>query len=340
MDLGRNILRRNAMILVLVTALVLMSGCGGKQSAPEKSEYGKQLSGICDYIDETMEGWYRAGESGSDWCVILYSKDGRDFDYDGYLEEMGRYITKKYAEDGRLDPVKATEWHHAALAVKACGGDPTNIGEDKNGDPVNLIADGIYDWKVTDDLASQGSNALIYALITLDECEAEVPEGSKYTRAKIVDKLLKYQTKDGGFSLDEHGKGSTDITAMAVQALAPYYEKNVRVQESVDTALAFLSGEQQDSGMYLYGDGYSSETISQVIMALCALGRDPEEDEEFIKSGGSLVDALMAFRMDNGSFSHEFPDDTSAEGDNLMSSQQAGQAFAALVELEKEQKDE
>ena len=337
MNIRRGAAVKTAAVILIMLLLVALAGCGGKK-APEKSDYDGQLEGICSYISDAVEDYYKAGESGSDWTVILYKKAGRDFDYDGYLDDMGSYVSSRYQADGGLDPGKATEWHHAALAVLACGGDPTNIGEDKNGDPIDLIADGTYNWSVTDDLGSQGSNALIYALITLDSGNFEIPEGSRYTRESIIDELLTYQKSSGGFGLDVNGKESTDITAMALQALGPYYTSSPRIQEAVDMATAYMSDMQEDSGLYLSGDGYSSETISQMIMALCALGRDPAEDEMFIKSHRTLIDGLMEFRMDNGSFSHDIPEDTSSDIDNLMSSQQAGLAFAALKEMEQEKK--
>ena len=331
---------RALLIMLLMLAFILCScsggsGAGSKKAPETKSDVQNQLDGICDYLESVHEGTYRAGESSSDWTVIIYSRAGRDFDFDGYLKDMEQFVTEKYSTDEKLDGYKATEWAHVCLAIKACGGDPQSFGKDKKGQPINLVADGTYDWSQTDDLADQGSNALIYALITLDDGGYEVPEDSKYTREKILSELIQYQDPDGAFALGKGETGSADITAMAIQALAPYYEKDPKVQECVDRGLEYLSGEQQDSGLYLTGEGYSSETISQVIMALCALGKDPSADEQFTKGGNTLVDGLMQFKMDDGSFSHEIPDDPSQTGDNLMSSQQAGQAFCAMLKVEK-----
>ena len=331
---------RALLIMLFVLALILCScsrgsGAGSKKAPENTSDVQNQLEDICDYLESVHEGTYRAGESSSDWTVIIYSQAGRDFDFDGYLKDMEQYVTEKYSTDEKLDGYKATEWAHVCLAIKACGGDPQSFGKDKKGKPINLVADGTYDWSQTDDLADQGSNALIYALITLDDGGYEVPEGSKYTREKILSELIQYQDEDGAFALGKGEKGSTDITAMAIQALAPYYDKDVKALECVDRGLAYLSNEQQESGLYLSGEGYSSETISQVIMALCALGRNPLEDKQFTKGYNTLIDGLMQFKMDDGSFSHDIPDDPSQTGDNLMSSQQAGQAFCAMLKVEK-----
>lgn len=346
LEVSRKIIRKIIslfIILVLaVSAACMMTSCGGSGDSGgsgsggesgDVAELKKDLTGICDYLESAHDGYYKPGESGSDWSVILYSRADRDFDYKTYLDEMANQITLRYKTDEKLDQNKATEWHHAALAVLACGGDPTAIGEDKDGKKVNLIADGVYNWSQTPNLSDQGSNALIYGLITLDAGDFEVPEDAKYTRESIVDELLKYQASDGSFALGQGEEGSTDITAMAVQALAPYVDKNQRVQESVDLAIAYLIDKQEGSGLYISGEGYSSETLSQVIMALTALGRDPADEKDFSKSGNTPFDTLMMFKMDDGSFSHDIPDDPAMKGDNLMSSQQAGLAIASVVKL-------
>ncbi|MDO4869581.1 MAG: hypothetical protein Q4A65_04765 [Bacillota bacterium] len=321
-------------ITVVLTALVMIltvCACGRSSG----SDYEKQLEGVCAYLEDIADDNLRAGDSGSDWTIILLSQADREYDYDEYLKELEEYVTECYKGRDKLDRVKATEWHRIAMTVLAAGGDPRNFGTDSKGRPIDLIAEGTYNWNQTDSLSTQGSNGLIYALKTLDIGDYEIPKGSLYTRESIIDDLLQYQGNDGGFALSTSAGEDTDITAMAVQALAPYRSENRRVEEAVDMALAYLSKQQQDSGLYLYDGGYSSETSSQVIMALCAVGEDPAEDENFIKTGGSLVDGLMEYRMDDGSFAHDVPKDPSETGgDNVMSSQQAGLAFVSLINSE------
>ncbi len=53
---------------------------------------------------------------------------------------------------------------------------------------------------------------------------------------------------DGGWALDGNAT-DVDMTAMAIQALAPYYNKsNKTVKDAVDTALAWLSTKQNSDG--------------------------------------------------------------------------------------------
>ena len=86
------------------------------------------------------------------------------------------------------------------------------------------------------------------------------------------------------------------MTAMAIQALAPYYE-NAQVKAAVDAALTFLAGVQNTDGTFseIPGTAASAESTAQVIVALTALGIDPTADTRFVKSGVSVVDALCGF---------------------------------------------
>ena len=56
-----------------------------------------------------------------------------------------------------------------------------------------------------------------------------------------------------------------------------------------------------------YGDGNmvaTSESISQVVTALSALGIDPDTDARFVKDGGSAIDALLRYFVTGGGFKH------------------------------------
>ena len=70
------------------------------------------------------------------------------------------------------------------------------------------------------------------------------------------------------------------MTGMALQSLAPYYSRDPAVQEAVDRAIARLSQMQNDDGGFSTFSGSggkvaTSESASQVIVALAALGIDP-----------------------------------------------------------------
>ena len=181
----------------------------------------------------------------------------------------------------------------------------------------------------------------------MDAMRYQIPEGAYDSREDILVSILEVQKPDGSF-------GEADMTAMALQALAPYYNSEkiyeyIReedgsscrqtVRAAIDDALAFLSKEQQENGGFLSGDEESCESSAQVIIALCSLGIDPASDSRFLKSGGSVVDAMLAFQQEDGGFAHTMGTSkqasiTEAGTSNAMASEQALLALTALIRYE------
>lgn len=274
-----------------------------KRSALGLSETDNLLSG-----DELTY----AGSSATDWLPIGLSRCGVEDDYDAYLAALQTYVEQKYREPDKLDRVKATEWHRISLAVLACGGDPTHFGKDENGSDINLIADGVYDRGKTVDIGAQGLNGWLWGLITLDSMKYNIPAGSSYTRTEMIKKILSFQLPDDGFNL-RFAQGSTadpDITAMAIQALAPYYRNSTfNVKDPVDKALDCLSELQLDTGDFRSWGTRNSESVSQIIVSLCSIGVDPQNDSRFIKNGINLLDALFYYQQEDGGFAHSYESD-------------------------------
>ncbi|MFQ7103154.1 MAG: hypothetical protein ACLRQA_08925, partial [Anaerovoracaceae bacterium] len=127
----------------------------------------------------------------------------------------------------------------------------------------------------------------------------------------------------GGWALSGTA-ADPDITAMAIQSLAPYYDSDADVKEAVDKAVEKLSQIQKSDGGFASWGTVNSESCAQVIVALTALGIDPDEDERFIKNGRSVVDAMMTFAVDGGGFRH-----VSSGSVNGMATEQAYYALAA-----------
>lgn len=179
-------------------------------------------------------------------------------------------------------------------------GDPTNFGVDPNGDAINLTADGTYNRGFTASLGRQGINGWIWGLIALDAKHYSIPDGSYYSRADIIKEILKLQLSDGGFALTGRS-ADPDITAMAIQSLAPYYKSGSSytyaltrqngqtvtktVKQAVNEALSCLSDMQLDTGDYISWGTQNVESTAQVLIALCCLGINPQADNRFIKTG-------------------------------------------------------
>jgi hypothetical protein len=116
----------------------------------------------------------------------------------------------------------------------------------------------------------QGNNGTAFALIALDSGNYRDDTQGNAARAQWINALSSAQLPGGGWPISSvSGGADTDTTAMAVQALAPYYTgrrtlpagvNSAIVRQMVDRALAFLSGQQTASG----GFG-SSETDAQIV---------------------------------------------------------------------------
>lgn len=266
-----------------------------------------------------------AGTSGSDWIAMTLAFSGETDDFSTYLKELQAYVAQQYKEEGCLDTFKATEYHRIAMTMLALGGDPAAVNA--NGTTVNLIADGTYNF-TGETLGQQGSNGISYALLALDSLNYEIPADAKFTREMMIEQLLAFQTEDGGFAMTGNENSDLDITSMAVQALAPYTEQE-NVSVAVDAALSWLSENLTENGTFLAYDNESAESVAQAILALCAMGIDPEADERFINNGKSLMDGLESFRCENGMYMH-----TKADGiEDGMATYQSLLALEAVQKL-------
>jgi hypothetical protein len=275
-----------------------------------------------------------AGSGANDWYPIAMSRLGVEDDYSAYLAVLKTYVEKAYKTQNKLSKYKVTEWHRIALCVLACGGNPESFGKDKNGNNINLIADGIYNRSDENSIGVQGINGWIWALITLDADDFKVPENAETTGEKIIEEILQAQNSDGGWSLTGD-TSDVDLSAMALQALSNH-QNNSQVKKSVNKCLAYLSKVQLSSGGFESSGTENSESCSQVIIALTALGISPYQDNRFIKKNHSVVDALMAYKCKDGGFAHSFKSDSNnpdavAGQSNSMAGEQALLAIASLI---------
>lgn len=259
-----------------------------------------------------------AGSSLSDWIAVVLAFSNEEEAYGTYLKNLEKYVKDEYKKNGFLDQYKATEYHRIALTVLTLGGNPKEFGG------VNLIAEGTYDFH-SGSPGQQGANGLAYALLALDSKNYEIPEDAAYTREWMVKELLSLKGRHGGIALEKDSESNVDITAMALQALANYQEQP-EVKEVVETSLSWLSDQMTEQASFMAYESESSESVAQVILALCALGMDPEEDARFIINDTTLLDGLNRFRTEDGMYKHTTSDE---EGD-LLATQQALLALEAV----------
>ena len=261
-----------------------------------------------------------AGSSSSDWIAMTLAFAKSTDAYKDYLERLEDYVKAQYEKQGYLDAVKATEYHRIALTMLALGGNPEKLITDQT--TINLIADGT--WNFYGGFPSeQGSNGLIYALLLLEAREDFVPADKKIFKTELINELLTYQDAEGGYALNASFGADMDMTAMAVQALAPY-QNQPKVKNATDKALLWICDR--------ISTAQTSEAVAQTILALCALGIDPEKSKEFMQGERTLLEQLNHFRTEDEMYCHELSDEAS----NLVSTYQSLLALEAVNKLRTE----
>lgn len=248
--------------------------------------------------------------TGGEWMVIGLARSGRTVPA-GYYDNVVEYVKAKADANERLHPTKVTDNARVILALTAIGKDVTNVGGH------NLLK-GLDNM---DYVQTQDINGPIFTLIALDS--HNYPTMGDVTREKLIQVILDAQLNDGGWNLSAEN-ADPDMTAMAIQALAPYYKTNETVKAAVDKALEALSALQRNDGGFGSWDTVNSESCAQVIVALTALGIDPTADSRFVKNGHTVLDALAGFYVTGGGFRH-----TAGGERNDMATEQGYYALAA-----------
>lgn len=248
--------------------------------------------------------------TGGEWMVIGLARSGRTVPA-GYYDNVVEYVKAKADANERLHPAKVTDNARVILALTAIGKDVTNVGGH------NLLK-GLDSM---DYVQTQDINGPIFTLIALDS--HNYPTMGDVTREKLIQVILDAQLNDGGWDLSAD-KADPDMTAMAIQALAPYYKTNETVKAAVDKALEALSALQRTDGGFDSWGTVNSESCAQVIVALTALGIDPTADSRFVKNGHTVPDALAGFYVTGGGFRH-----TAGGERNDMATEQGYYALAS-----------
>ncbi len=324
---------RGFLVLLLLMAVILQENIVNAEDISLQERVTETVQGLKEISDSTKnyvlsdESVFQAGNTVCDWAAIGMAISGEKEAYGTYLEGMEKYVEESYREKDGLDSVKATPYHTSVLTILALGGNPLEFGTDAKRNNINLVADGTYDFK-GDSLGAQGLSGYIYALIALDAKTYEVPQGATYSREQILNAILEKQSENGGFSISTTGE-EVDITAMALQALAPYKEQE-RVKIAIEKALDWLEKQMTPYGTFCCGTVETCESTAQVILAICAL--DLEMDSSFQKAGITPWDGLQEFRLENGTYVHTLEEE---DGD-FIATEQALLALEAVMLRETE----
>lgn len=229
------------------------------------------------------------------------------------LKRSGLYVPESYinlfysnviayceSKDWQITRAKYSDYSKLILALTAIGVDARNVMGH------NLLAY-LSDYE---NVSRQGNNGTIWALIALKSNPAyEIPKDPSAVQQNseelLVKKVVGMQCQDGGWTM-MGPTGDSDMTGMAMQALASYYNKDgyEDVTAAIDKGLAWIEKNQLSSGGFGTMNTETSESVAQIITALCGVGIDCGEDARFIKNGKWPMTGLFQYYMPEGGFMH------------------------------------
>lgn len=236
----------------------------------------------------------------SQWNVIGLMRNNWNVPQ-SYIDTFyNNVVTELEEKQGVLSKTKYSDYSKLILSLTSIGIDAQNVAG------YNLLSN-LADF---DNVIYQGFNGPVWALIALNSHPSyKIPEieglENQTTENILIQYLLSHELESGGWSLIGT-QADVDITAMTIQALAPYYQKKgyEDVTNAIERALTWLSIVQRSDGGYYTlsenGQIDNSESTSQVLTAISMLGIDCRTDSRFIKGGKWIVNALLSYRKDGG----------------------------------------
>lgn len=205
----------------------------------------------------------------SEWFV--FSLIDCDCDFSNYINALDVYLSEN-------EPLSVTSLKYA-LIYQALGVENT------------------YTNEICKKLNTQ--SGIMYAVFSLHLLN----NGAVCQELSIDDVLqfiLQNQNSDGGWSVMKNSPSDIDVTAMALQAIAPHKD---RAKGEITKALGFISSSQTENGGFKSYGEENAESSAQVIIALSSLQIDAKTDERFIKNGKTAFDSLRSFKTADG-YSH------------------------------------
>lgn len=260
-------------------------------------------------LGDDTQAAQRAGENVYDWLMFTKGRAGTE------SAELFAAAQEAYFKEN-ADTMNPSDMQRTALACASCGGDIAGNG---------MLA--AVCGSVGEELSNELINRLIFALHVADTGFYTLPEGTSFTRAELIAEITSRRTDSGALYMLNTTTPETDVTAMAVSALAPYVNGGEDIRGAVDDMISYLSTTLTDDCTAQNWGAPSCETTAQLITALCAVGIDPSADARFTRNGSTLIDGLMTYRTDDGGFAHN----EDSTGSDSYATMQAYYSLTAFV---------
>ena len=173
-----------------------------------------------------------------------------------------------------------------AIGLQAIGVDPRTVYPVNSNTAVDLIA------KLNGVTHSADAWTAPYSIAAYNQGNY----GTDDIEKDLIAQVLKTQDKENG-SWSAYGD-RIQATANVITGLSFYYNTDEAVKSAVDKAVAYLSAQQKADGTFdAYGSGSDADTCANVVMALAAVGINPDTDKRFTKNEKSALDGLLSFAL-------------------------------------------
>ncbi|MEF9918233.1 MAG: Ig-like domain-containing protein, partial [Eubacterium sp.] len=258
---------------------------------------------------------------GAEWNIFAMARSGGDVGKGNVEAWYDDVVSKTQAGTYFSNP---TDIARVALAINASGRDAMNVGG------INLI-EKLYNYP---NLSNATSNAMAFALITMDSKNYTLPSDAACSREKMIDELLLYQKDNGGFGLNKEGQTvSIDMTAMILQSLSTYNDDtHPKVKAAAEKGLTYLKNNMTGECGFIDSGSENSNSTAQVLTALTSLKIDPTKEENgFTRSNKNIITNLDSYKVTTGGFKYKSTDpNTKANG---MATQQVLYALESYQRL-------
>ena len=290
----KNDIIKRLFIICLTLTVVLPGTTVNANIVLSKSETSKYINAVAQRQLKEVKNPSHSS-AGGEWTVMGLARAGK---ITNNYKNIYKKNLKKTLDNqkGELSRNAFTEYSRTVIALTSIGENPYNF---YGYDVISPLAE-------ADNVMKQGMNGLAYALIAL-ECGDYDNVNPRDGYDGRVGSIEKYKNSLVGSSLPNGGwalfgkKADVDMTAIAIQALAPFYKES-KVKSVVDDGLKVISSKQKDTGGFETMGNENCESSCQVLTALSSL-KISVKDKRFVKKKHTVLDSLMSY-YNNGGFSH------------------------------------